>query len=89
MKICPRCGREYERLLALSRTDNKTMICDQCGTEEALDAVGLMDGSQERKRILDNAYGSGRKLTPYERTRAQVYATGNMWAIENFEATHN
>ena len=31
MKICPRCGREFERLLALSRKDNKTMICDQCG----------------------------------------------------------
>ncbi len=27
-------------------------------------------------------------LSPYERTRARVYATGNKWAIENFEATH-
>lgn len=24
----------------------------------------------------------------YERTRAMVYATGNKWAIENFNATH-
>lgn len=24
----------------------------------------------------------------YERTRRAVYATGNRWAIENFEATH-
>lgn len=29
------------------------------------------------------------KRTPYGRTRAAVYATGNRWAIENFEATHN
>ena len=29
------------------------------------------------------------KRTPYERTRAAVYATGNRWAIENFNATHN
>lgn len=71
--ICPRCGKEYKRLLALSRMDNKTMICDQCGTEEALDDAGLMDGSQERKRILDNAYGSGSKFAPYE----------------SFETTHN
>lgn len=28
-------------------------------------------------------------MTPYERTRAAVYATGNRWAIENFNATHN
>lgn len=27
-------------------------------------------------------------LSPYERTRAAVYATGNRWAIENFNATH-
>jgi hypothetical protein len=32
---------------------------------------------------------TGRKPTPQERTRAQVYATGNKWAIENYEATHN
>lgn len=29
-----------------------------------------------------------RRETPYERTRAAVYATGNRWAIENFHATH-
>ena len=29
-----------------------------------------------------------RRMSPYERTRAQVYATGNRWQIENFEATH-
>ena len=26
--------------------------------------------------------------TPYERTQAHVYATGNRWAIENWKATH-
>lgn len=26
--------------------------------------------------------------TPQERTRDYVYATGNRWAIENFNATH-
>ena len=30
-----------------------------------------------------------RPLTPYERCRNAVYATGNRWAIENFNATHN
>lgn len=29
-----------------------------------------------------------RTLSPYERTRNAVYATGNKWAIENFNATH-
>ena len=36
-----------------------------------------MDGPPQR--------GAG----PAERTRQAVYATGNKWAIENFEATHS
>ena len=32
---------------------------------------------------------SERRPTPYERTKAAVYATGNKWAIENFHATHD
>lgn len=30
-----------------------------------------------------------RPLSPYERTKAAVYATGNSWMIENFHATHD
>lgn len=75
--ICPKCGREFDRLLALSRRDNKTNICDECGTREAL---------EDFKRYLQS---KERKPDPYERTRAQVYASGNKWAIENFEATHS
>lgn len=32
---------------------------------------------------------SGKPFSPYERTRAQVMATGNKWAMENFNATHS
>lgn len=71
MKKCPKCGGSFERLLAVSRTDNKTMICDKCSIMEALDS--LPKGT----------------LTPQERTRIQVAATGNKWAMENFDATHN
>lgn len=28
------------------------------------------------------------RYNPYQRTRSAVYATGNKWAIENFNATH-
>lgn len=53
MKICPKCGGSFKRLLALSRTDNKTMICDKCGTMEALDSLphGTLT-PQERTRIV-------------------------------------
>ena len=32
---------------------------------------------------------SGKPIPPYERTSAQVAATGNRWAMENFYATHS
>ena len=32
---------------------------------------------------------SSRRESAYERTKRQVYATGNKWAIENFHATHD
>lgn len=32
---------------------------------------------------------SGKPLSTYERTKAQVAATGNRWAMENFYATHS
>ena len=71
MIICPKCGKKFERLLAVSRADNQTMICDECGVLEALDSLPHCT------------------LTPQERTRIAVAATGNKWAMENFNATHN
>jgi uncharacterized Zn finger protein len=68
---CYKCGGEFPRLLALSRIDNQTMICDNCGIMEALESV-------PRKRI-----------TPQEKTRTGVMASGNRWAMENFNAIHN
>ena len=49
---CPKCGKETEWLRALSRVDNKTMICDGCGTKEALDDAGLTERSSIRGAIL-------------------------------------
>ena len=37
MKKCPLCGKKYNKYPALSRKDNKTEICSNCGMEEALD----------------------------------------------------
>lgn len=69
--ICPKCGRKFEWLLAVSRDGSRKKICDECGTMEALDS--LPSGI----------------LTPQERTKIAVAATGNKWAMENFNAIHN
>lgn len=70
-RICPVCGRAYTEPPALSRRDNTTDICPDCGVMEALAAMPR------------------RREGPAERTRRAVQATGNRWAIENFNATHS
>ena len=36
-RICPNCGKQYTNYPALSRKDNKTKICPDCGTKEAIE----------------------------------------------------
>lgn len=50
MKRCPKCGLQKTRLLALSRVDNKTMICDECGTLEAMQAFTEYTKKKEEKK---------------------------------------
>ena len=35
-KHCPICGKNYKEPPAISRKDNITKICPQCGIEEAM-----------------------------------------------------
>lgn len=48
-----------------------------------IESISLNETEEEKPKPQHT-----RPLTPYERTRAAVYATGNRWAIENFNATH-
>jgi hypothetical protein len=41
MRVCPICRRNYSEHPALSRKDNETEICPQCGMNEALIQAGL------------------------------------------------
>ncbi len=46
-KICPICGKSLTEHPALSRRDNKTLICPNCGTREALADYGIDIHDQE------------------------------------------
>lgn len=35
---CPTCNKEYSSYPALSRKDNKTEICSECGQKEAMES---------------------------------------------------
>ncbi len=58
MNICPRCGRGYCKVPAVSRTDNQTLICPDCGTREALATLGISE--EEQERILAAIHGCKR-----------------------------
>jgi len=52
--VCPRCGKTYTGHPALSRADNETAICADCGIVEALESIGVSE--EEQKRILDTIH---------------------------------
>ncbi len=54
ISICPKCGKAYCGVPALSRTDNRTLICPDCGTREALESIGV--DAEEQESILDSIH---------------------------------
>ncbi len=55
-RICPRCGKPYCERPALSRLDNETLICPDCGTREALESIGV--STEEQDSILESIHRS-------------------------------
>ena len=60
IKICPRCGQVYHEPPALSRIDNQTLICPDCGTREALESMDV--GQEEQEVILAIIHRQRRNL---------------------------
>ena len=48
MAVCPLCGRTYHGAPAISREDNETLICPDCGTRQALQSIGVDTAEQEQ-----------------------------------------
>ncbi|MCD8237786.1 MAG: hypothetical protein LUC92_00375 [Clostridiales bacterium] len=59
--VCPLCGKAYTDAPALSRTDNTTRICPDCGTRQALASIGV--DASEQEKILAVIYRSMGKNT--------------------------
>lgn len=56
IRICPLCGKTYSDPPALSRTDNETPICPDCGTRQALESIGV--SADEQEKIIDTIHRS-------------------------------
>ena len=46
--VCPRCGKVYTDRPAISRADDKTPICPDCGTRESLESIGIDTAEQDK-----------------------------------------
>jgi len=56
--ICPKCGQTFTEHPALSRLDNKTLICPDCGTREALETLGIAPKEQDEiLQTIHQCYG--------------------------------
>ena len=62
----------------------RTMIVPGRGRVRVDDMFGMTNAV-----IWSSGNSSSRRETSYERTKREVEATGNKWAIENFHATHD
>ena len=61
-------------------------VCSECGSRD-IEYIG--NGKCFCKKCETQTTEVKKYIeSPQERTRRAVYATGNKWAIENFEATH-
>ena len=58
IRVCPLCGKTYGEAPALSRTDNETLICPDCGTRQALESIGI--DAEEQEKILSIIHQSYR-----------------------------
>ena len=47
---CPECGKVFTERPAISRVDNMTEICSECGYRQAMASIGV--GRQEQDKIL-------------------------------------
>lgn len=56
IRICPLCGKTYSDPPALSRTDNETPICPDCGTRQALESISV--SADEQEKIIDTIHRS-------------------------------
>lgn len=50
-RSCPICGQTFTERPAVSRTDNYTLICPDCGTRQALASLGV--DPEEQNAIIE------------------------------------
>lgn len=58
-RICPICNKKYTEPPALSRIDNSTPICPDCGSRQALESMGV--SAEEQEQIIEIIHSHARE----------------------------
>ena len=59
--ICPLCGKAYSEPPAISRKDNSTLICADCGTRESWNIVNKVDRKKEKIHTITKCRGKSNR----------------------------
>lgn len=85
--ICPKCGRTYQGYPALSRVDNLTEICPDCGIREAMEDAGL--GPWTRKevmtRMIKERYKPGMRVRLLKMNDKQAPPVGTLGTVRGVD----
>lgn len=86
---------DYSEAIENEYVENISMDRPSGNTIRVYCEDGYVVITKEEERLFYQMHAKRKRQTSYhrpashyERTKAMVYATGNKWAIENFEATH-
>ena len=55
-KVCPRCDEPYRGYPALSRRDNKTDICSDCGNAEAMNDYAPIFYEDDKELLIEKRF---------------------------------
>ena len=88
--VCPKCGELVTEHPALSRVDNKTDICSQCGMIEALQAMMKFElGQIVVTRGINSAIEGSEKFAQELQTALRKYITGDWGCLPNEDKASN
>mgnify|MGYP007081821088 CR=1 FL=1 len=48
LRKSPKCGKLFSERGAVSRLDNVTIVCSDCGTRDVLESIGVDEKEQEK-----------------------------------------
>ena len=88
-KKCPLCGKEIKGYPAISRKDNKTEICSDCGVLEGLNAIFITKRTLKLKKDFEQKLKEMSKMNYCTSTISCERCPLNMFDNEDTSCAEN